>query len=172
MKTYNLTQSTINDKINNFLNSLNTQNDNVGYYVNNDDISDYSSAWDDISDKMNDGNLDVEIIYYANAIEYLSNNDPSLNECMSIASESGYTADNLNSEVLASLLASQNNKEEFQNLENEVTAFFDDLEEEIQTYRDLILEQIDELTEENEDYEDFCDLDLDELTEKANEILK
>jgi hypothetical protein len=53
-----------------------------------------------------------EIIYYANAIEYLAKNDQSLAESLSIANDYGYDLEKLNSEVLASLLASQNNLED------------------------------------------------------------
>ena len=118
---------------------------------------------------MNDnGNLDVEIIYYATAMDYLRENDTSLNECMRIASEMGYTTENLNSELLASLLASENNREEFAELETEITDFFKELEEDIDNYKEEIIEK---LTEKGEELEDLELLDLDELTEKAEEIL-
>lgn len=55
-----------------------------------------------------------EVIYYHSAIEYLKENDPSLKNSLAIAAEMGYSVENLNSEVLASLLKTQNNQEEFQ----------------------------------------------------------
>ena len=62
------------------------------------------------------GFLDEDVIYYSVAIEYLKENDPSLRESLEIAAEYGYELQNLNSETLASLLKSQNNREEFQDL--------------------------------------------------------
>lgn len=48
-----------------------------------------------------------EIIYYYNAMEYLSENDASLNEGLELASELGYELKDLNSEILATLLYQQ-----------------------------------------------------------------
>jgi hypothetical protein len=45
-----------------------------------------------------------EVIYYANAIKFLVENDPSLRLSMELASNMGYETSSLNSEVLASLL--------------------------------------------------------------------
>lgn len=74
--------------------------------------------------------FDVEIIYYKNAIDYLSENDPSLCESLGLAAEMGYTIEKLNSEILASILASQNARENFESLEEDINAFFEELEEE------------------------------------------
>jgi len=56
---------------------------------------------------------DTEIIYYARAIEYIKENDPSMHECFEIASEYGYETKHLNSELLASLLATRRNEEDY-----------------------------------------------------------
>jgi hypothetical protein len=45
-----------------------------------------------------------EIIYYYRATEYLLENDSSLRESLDLASDMGCTLENLNSEVLATLL--------------------------------------------------------------------
>ncbi len=45
-----------------------------------------------------------EIIYYHKAMDYLMEHDASLCESMGLAHEYGYTADNINSELLATLL--------------------------------------------------------------------
>ena len=116
-------------KIENFLRELNTEID-VFYLVDIDNI-DHDNAFDSICQMIEDGNgFDVEIINYANAIEYLAENDPSLNESLEIASEYGYEVKNLNSEILASLLASRNVRDEFYELEDEINSFFEELEEE------------------------------------------
>lgn len=45
-----------------------------------------------------------EIIYYSRAVEYLSDNDPSFNRAMELASEFWYETKDLNSELLATLV--------------------------------------------------------------------
>lgn len=73
-----------------------------------------------------------EIIYYSRAIEYLSENDPSLNESMAIAEEFGYTPSQLNSELLATILYQQQLHEEWYNIKDEVEQIIDELETEEQ----------------------------------------
>ena len=112
-------------KIEEFLKNLNTEI-NILDYVDTETVNSY----DDVRDQIEDNNgFDIEIIYYSNAIEYLHKNDPSLQESLSIAEDMGFTPGNLNSEILASLLASQNARNEFYSLESEITYFFDELEE-------------------------------------------
>lgn len=112
-------------KIEEFLKNLNTEI-NILDYVDTETVNSY----DDVRDQIEDNNgFDIEIIYYANAIEYLNNNDPSFSQSLSIAEDMGFTPGNLNSEILASLLASQNARNEFYELEDEITEFFDELEE-------------------------------------------
>ena len=116
-------------KIENFLSELRTEID-VLNLIDIDNI-DYDDAFYSIYEMIDDnGGFDIEIIYYSNAIDYLSKNDPSLLESLELASEFGYTPDNLNSEILASLLASQNVREGFFELEDEINSFFEDLKEE------------------------------------------
>ena len=91
------------------------------YYLNEDIYEDIDTIRSEVED-----NLNVEIIYYSVAIEYLKENDPSLNESLRIASELGYTPDNLNSEVLASLLASENEREIWYEFENELEDFINE----------------------------------------------
>ena len=98
-------------KIEAFLNSLVAKieiNDNLINYVDIEDI-DFSDAFNSIYEMVYDnGGFDIEIIYYVNAIKYLQENDASLHESLEIAKEFGFELKNLNSEVLASLLASRN----------------------------------------------------------------
>lgn len=68
---------------------------------------------------------DTEIIYYSNAIKYLQENDPSLRDSMDIVYEYWYTADKINSELLASLLASRNNQEDYQEFIDSVIEKFE-----------------------------------------------
>lgn len=62
----------------------------------------------------------VEIIYYYKAIKYLQEFDPSLNESLELANELGYDLDSINSELLASLLATKYNEEKFFELEEQI----------------------------------------------------
>ena len=116
-------------KIENFLSELNTEID-VLNYVDIDNI-DRNNAYESIYEMIDSNNgFNIEIIYYYNAMEFLSNNDNSLIDSLEIAYEMGFTVDNLNSEILASLLASKLVREEFCELEGRITDFFEELEEE------------------------------------------
>ena len=58
-----------------------------------------------------------EIIYYYRATEYLLENDSSLRESLDLASDMGCTLENLNSEVLATLLYQRNLLESIEEVE-------------------------------------------------------
>ena len=75
-----------------------------------EDLIDVNDLFDDL---QTNGYFNEEVIYYSSAIRYLKDNDPSLTESLEIATEYGYTTENLNSEVLASLHASQKKEETF-----------------------------------------------------------
>ena len=116
-------------KIENFLSELNTEID-VLNYVDIDNI-DMNNAYESIYEMIEDNNgFNIEIIYYHKAMEFLLNNDNSLRDSFEIASELGYNVDGLNSEILASLLASKLVRDEFYQLEDEINKFFEQLEEE------------------------------------------
>jgi intracellular sulfur oxidation DsrE/DsrF family protein len=116
-------------KIESFLSELNTEIDVLNYVdVNNiDPVNPFESICEMIEEN---GGFDIEIIYYSRAMDYLSENDPSLRESLEIASEYGLDVQDLNSELLATLLASKRAREEFYALEPEITAFFEELNEE------------------------------------------
>ena len=114
-------------KIENFLRELNTEVDILAM-IDIDNI-DFKNAFDSIINMIDDNyGFNIEIIYYHKAMEFLSNNDNSLRDSFEIASELGYNVSDLNSEILASLLASKLVREEFCELEGEITAFFEDIE--------------------------------------------
>ena len=125
-------QQTITEKIESFFAELDKQidlNDNVINYVDVDEIDNddlFTSIYEMIDE--NDG-FNCEVIYYSNAIKYLQENDPSLQESLEIAAEYGYEVKNLNSEILASLLKSQNVRDEFLELRDEINEFFESLED-------------------------------------------
>lgn len=99
------------------------------YHLEGEDFDDAN----DIERILDDADaFSVEIIYYSNAISYLAENDPSLRQSLEIAHELGYTSDNLNSELLASLLASQNCRNNFTDCMSDI----DDYIEEVKAIED------------------------------------
>ena len=123
-------KTTLKNQIELFLKSLQIDNLNIIDYVdiNNINLSDaFNSIYGQIDDN---GGFNIEIIYYSNAIEYLQENDPSFKESLQLAFEMKFELKNLNSEVLASLLATQNVKNDFYDLKNKIDTFFNSLEEE------------------------------------------
>ena len=82
-----------------------------------DDMEDFDDLMDNLRD---DGAFNIEIIYYHKAMKYLMANDASLTESLNIANDFGYKTCDLNSERLASLLASQNAEEEFYDYESQI----------------------------------------------------
>ena len=75
-------------------------------------------------DKVNDDIFCLEIIYYSEAIKYLSIEDNSLNESLEIASEYCYKVDDLSSEVLATLLYQKRVTEQWYEIEEQVKELF------------------------------------------------
>jgi hypothetical protein len=122
MKNLNETQT---QKIVDFLTEIENETKiEILSYINLQDI-DLENPFNSIYEAIDENNgFDIEIIYYSNAMEYLTRNDNSLRESIEIAIDYGYELKNINSELLASLLASQNSREQFNNYENEINEFF------------------------------------------------
>lgn len=120
----------IRTKIEEFLGKLDTEID-VKYMVNIDDIN-FDNPYDSIYEMIENNNgFDQEVIYYSKAIKYLSENDPSLRDSLELAHDMGYTADKINSELLASILKSENVRNDFSDLKDEIEEFFAELVEEV-----------------------------------------
>ena len=128
----NTTNQTRTEKIEAFFAELDKQidlNDNIINYVDIDAI-DNDDAFTSIYEMIEENyGFNIEIIYYSNAIKYLQENDPSLRESLEIAAEYGYEVKILNSEILASLLKSQNVRDEFLDFRDEINEFFQELED-------------------------------------------
>ena len=124
------TNQTRTEKIEAFFAELDKQielNYNVINYIDIDEIDNddaFTSIYEMIEEKEG---FNCEVIYYSDAIRYLQENDPSLNESLEIASELGYEVKNLNSKILASLLKSQNVRDEFLYFRDEINEFFESL---------------------------------------------
>jgi len=93
--------------------------EHVGFsgYLLNEDFTTFEEVRDLLEDN---GAFNVEVIYYNDAMSYLMENDSSLKRSLELAADFGYELKNLNSELLASLLASENARTEFYELENEI----------------------------------------------------
>ena len=125
-----MTQATQNKIENFFKNHSFNKEVYIMDYVNIQDI-DTSDAFNSIYDMIEDnGGFNIDVIYYSDAINYLKEFDPSLKESINIALEYGYNLEHINSELLASLLKSQNVRNEFDDLREEINTFFEELEEE------------------------------------------
>lgn len=59
---------------------------------------------DELRDYLQDRIHECGVIYYHKAMKFLTEHDSSLHESMALASEFGYEAKDLNSELLATLL--------------------------------------------------------------------
>lgn len=114
------------EKMQEFYSSLNIDYLDVAYYADEE-----HQNYDDLYQAINDsGGFDIDIIYYSNAMRYLTENDNSLRTSLDLAGDMGFEPASLNSEILASLLASENVRAEFADLENDINEFFEELNEE------------------------------------------
>ena len=144
MKTKETFYKEIETKTNAFFNSLLSNCDiSINDYIYINDIIDIdnlenfeaSKVFDKITDTLQDNSaFNLEIIYYSNAIDFLKKYEPSLKDSLEIASEYCFELQNLNSEILASLLYSQIETENYYSLESEITDFFSDIETEINDF--------------------------------------
>ena len=109
-----------------FVDSKNILEDYLRAYIREiDEDTDFDSLTDELRDK---NAFYVEVIYYSTAIKFLSENDASLTESLEIAKEYGYEIENLNSELLATLLKSRMIEEDWYELRSEVEDFLSELE--------------------------------------------
>lgn len=91
-------------------------------YTDTDNAEDFIN---EIEERINE----QEIIYYARAIEYLKENDTSLQHSIELASEYGYTLENISSELLATLLYQDNLRSELYKIMNDIKDAFDNNQE-------------------------------------------
>jgi hypothetical protein len=112
------------EQIKTFLESIEIENISILDFIDIEEI-DQNFAYESIFEMIHENNgFEVEIIYYSNAIEYLKRNDPSLSESMEIATQYDYKLYMINSEVLASLHASQKAMSDFWEYQDEINNFF------------------------------------------------
>jgi len=95
-------------------------------------INDHYDARDFILEQLEDhGAFQVDIIYYHKAHQYLAKHQ-AIEEALEIAEEWGYEIKDLNSEMLASLHASQESRNEFLDLSMEI---FENIAQTCQEYQ-------------------------------------
>jgi hypothetical protein len=104
---------------------------------------------DNVDNIIEDIQQSSEIIYYANAIEFLKENDPSLQESLEVASEYGATLESINSEFLASILNARIKTDEFYDSDfeevfEELQDLFCDSENMIDNFEDYTKKEIKE----------------------------
>lgn len=111
-----------------FIDGMNILGNSFSSYLSPTDIDETTTA-SEIGYKLEDGGaFNVEIIYYSRAMEYLSENDSSLTESLTLAADMGYSPTDINSELLATLLASENTRKDWYEAENKVQDFLDGLD--------------------------------------------
>ena len=116
------------DKILDYLSSIEIDNLSVSDYIKLDNIHE-NIDFDEITEIIYSNNgFNVEIIYHHKAMEYLMDNDPSLKESLGLASDMGFTPENLNSETLASILASERIAQDWESKRGEIESFLESLE--------------------------------------------
>ena len=103
----------------NLLENIYIENLNIVDFIEHD--FEYIRNADDLYEELESNEaFNIDIIYYSRAMTYLSENDFSLSESIEIAVQHGYSLENINSELLASLHASQKAREDFWRCKNDI----------------------------------------------------
>ena len=108
----------------NIYNKLHQITENKMFDIDLASLYNNEDTFNDFCDKVNDAIMQEEIIYYSEAIKYLMNEDASLCDSLDIASEYGYATEQLNSELLATLLYQQKLTEQWYEMETEIKEIF------------------------------------------------
>lgn len=95
-----------NQEVLNAIEQLNENGIYIPKYVDLEYISENEDlqSIDDLIDEIEDHILETEITYYSTAMKFLAEEDPSLTVSLELASDMGYSLENLNSETLATIL--------------------------------------------------------------------
>lgn len=120
-------QSTFN-KIARLVDDADCLNSDFASFFTSYEIEDLENA-DGIFEILDEnGAFFIDIIYYNNAMKYLTEHDSSLVDSLSLAEDMGYMPSDLNSEKLASILATQKAREDFDDLMSEIEDIIDENE--------------------------------------------
>lgn len=110
-----------------FMDNLGCLTNSFSELVSAEDISGISDANELYSTLEDQNAFDEDVIYYSKAINYLAEHDPSLHTSLNLAAEQGYEAADLSSEILASILASNVNRETFQDNADEINDYLEQI---------------------------------------------
>ena len=88
------------------------------------EVEEWQRDNEDFTERLFDRASEQEIIYYYKAMEYLNDNDNSLMESLALASDCGYTVDELNSELLATLHYQHSLQNDVYELASKLEAYF------------------------------------------------
>ena len=92
------------------------------YYDDFEDAKDFESYFEELEEST----YQVECFYYSSAMKYLTEHDTSLNESLEIASDMGYEVENLNSELLATLLMQRKELEALYEAKDDLEDLYDE----------------------------------------------
>lgn len=92
------------------------------YYDDLEDAKDFESYFEELEYST----YQTECIYYSNAMKYLTEHDNSLGESLEIASEMGYEVEDLNSELLATLLMQRKELEALYDAKDDLEDLYDE----------------------------------------------
>ena len=122
MNTQTQTENKTETKLN-LLENLWIENLNIVDFIEHD--FEYIRNADDLYEELESNEaFNIDIIYYSRAMTYLSENDFSLSESIEIAVQHGYSLENINSELLASLHASQKARDNFWRCKDDINEIF------------------------------------------------
>jgi len=94
----------------------------LNYYDGPNDADDFINWYDETYI------YHAEIIYYHNAIDYLKEHDPSLQESLGRAAEMGFTLESVNSELLANILLQDSLRETLYSFRDDLEEYFEELD--------------------------------------------
>jgi hypothetical protein len=110
----------LKDKLEEFLAEVysDVQYEDISYYQDFEDIEDIDELLELVENKCLEWIETQEVIYFSDAINYLVEHDPSLISSTGLAGELGYDIEDVNSEILATLLLQDNLKDQlFEDIE-------------------------------------------------------
>ena len=114
---------TTTEKTQKFIELFNTFNLDIDLTSIDFDINEINN-FEEFEELLTENNLlDTDIIYYSNAIEYLQKHDNSLKLSLGLAIDLGYNLADINSEILASILQSENLRNELYSCKTEIDNF-------------------------------------------------
>jgi hypothetical protein len=102
--------------------SLDIETIPFAYYDDLEDAKDFESYFEELEEST----YQIECIYYSNSMKYLTEHDTSLNESLEIASEWGYEVEDLNSELLATLLMQRKELEALYDAKDDLEDLYDE----------------------------------------------